>query len=409
MTFPDPIALSTCRLGAESGHLRDAPRPPAQRDERYAAQFDWDTLFYDVYRVGRHVVLQGPPLFNLLPLLREDRAMARAFRWPFARAQHVGRDKRGEVWWHSEADRIALDGPLGTFDIAVQPNLSRLFAGRRVLHTLSKNNAVRWIVDWIAFYVAVHGADAVLLYDNGSTIYTAEELQAQLRAAFPRLVIHVIDWSFPYGPQGGMAGAVDGIESPWDSDFCQTGSLQHARLRFLLDARSVLNVDIDEMVLSSQGRSIFAATEQSRDGFIKFPGSWISTATPSAVTPIAVTPVDCRHGDFTFIDRQEPETCPPKWCIVPALRHARQHSWSVHNLFGAKQNKVLSDEFRYRHMKGISNSWKYDRWGDDAFDPQRFHEDPDLRTAFEASGLIRAPTDALSSPANAMATPAASW
>ncbi|MDE2411763.1 MAG: glycosyltransferase family 2 protein [Sphingomonadales bacterium] len=379
----DPITFSTCTIAPETGIRRESPRPPHLRNDAYEGQFDWDTLFYDVYRVGQHVVFQGPPLFNLLPLLQQGAPFRGSFGWLLPRAVHVGRDRRGEVWLKEQGNRIAVDGPLGSFDVPVQPNLSHQFAGKRVLHSLSKNNAPRWIIDWIRFYASEHGADAVLLYDNASTDYTAADLQAELRAAFPALAITVIHWPFRYGPQGGLAGAVDGVETPWDSDYCQTGSLQHARLRFLLEAKSVLNVDIDEMVLSDRGRSIFAATEQSAAGFVKFPGAWICTAGPRQVSA-----TDCRHGDFTCRDSRESEVCPPKWCLVPNLKDARRQSWSVHNLFGSPHNKVLSSEFEYRHMKGISNNWKYNRWEDAAFDPERFVEDTPLREAFVRAGLI---------------------
>ena len=66
----------------------------------------------------------------------------------------------------------------------------------------------------------------------------------------------------------------------------------------------------------------------------------------------------------------------------------RTYSWSVHNLFGAPHNKVLSGEFTYRHMKGISNNWKYNRWEDAAFDAGRFIEDAPLRAAFVKAGLL---------------------
>lgn len=381
---PEPVALATVTLDPQSGLRRESPRPPHLRNAAYAAQFDWDTLFYDVYRVGRHVVLQGPPLLNLLAPLRASAPLRRAFRPILPAARHVGINKRGEIWWRSDTSHVAIDGPVGRYDIAVQPNLSHLFAGRRVLHTLSKDNAPRWIADWIAFYVAEHGADAVLLYDNGSTTYTAADLEARLQAAFPALVIQVVSWPFAYGPQGGLAGAVDGAEAPWDSDFCQTGSLQHARFRFLLQARSVLNVDIDELVLSDRGRSIFAATESAPHGFIKFPGRWISGA-----SPLPLAQATCRHADFSLVDRAAAGDCPPKWCIVPTLRYARRQSWSVHNLFNAPCNRRLDGEFAFRHMKAISNSWKESRWHDGGCDPERFAEDAALRAAFERTGLPR--------------------
>lgn len=374
------VPLSPVVLPASAPLRRESPRPVHLRNERYAEQFDWDTLFYDVYRVGPDVVFQGPPLFNLAAPLLADRAFANRWGPLFRRARRIERNRASEIWLRSGADQIALDGPLGAFAIPVQPNLSDRFAGARVLHTLSKDNDPRWITDWIRYYRQVHGADGVLLYDNASSAYDAAGLQGELRAAFPDMVIEVVHWPFRYGPQGGLAGAVGGIETPWDSDYCQTGSMQHARLRFLRTARAVLNVDIDELVVGPG--SIFAATEQARSGFIKFAGRWISSMT---ARPIASG--TSRHGDFTLRDALETEICPPKWCVVPARTDERRHTWSVHNLFGSRANRQIDPAFAYCHFKGISNHWKYDRQEQGAFDPARFSEDGQLAAALETGGL----------------------
>lgn len=375
------IALSRCTLAA-GGILREPPRPKHLRNTVYADQFDWDTLFYDVYRSGRHIVFQGPPLLNLRQPVDVSPYFAKRLRGLFPRARLIERNRSSEYWVRDDADRVTLDGPLGRFDVAVQSDGADLFAGRRVLHTLSKNNDIAWILDWVRFYVNVHGADAVLLYDNASTAYSSDDLRVALAEAFPGLPAVVVDWPFRYGPQGGMAGAVDGQETPWDSDYCQTGSMQHARFRFLTKARSVLNVDIDELVLSDRDRPIFAATEASRGGFIKFEGNWISATTPHGV------PRDGgRHADFWLLDAAEDDYCPPKWCVVPAKANRVKTCWSVHNLFGTRRNRRISDEFRYRHMRGISNGWKENRWDAVPYDPVRFTPDEALRGAFAAAGL----------------------
>jgi len=376
------VRLSSAVIDPATGLRRESPRPPELRDAAYADRFDWDTLFYDCYRVGPHVVLQGPPYLNLLaPLLSSAPLHAAMRRW-IRRPRHVDRDKRGEIWLRSDADCLTIAGPIGNYHLAVGPDLSHLFAGRRVIHTLSKDNAPRWIHDWVRFYRSEHGADAVLIHDNGSTTYSAAALQADLRAAFPDMAIHVVAWPFKYGAQGGLAGAVNGREAPWDSDYCQTGSLQHARLRFLRKAKSVLNVDIDELVLSARAGSIFEATERSAHGFIKFPGTWISSASPRPVTQQS-----CRHADFVHRDLGETRTCPPKWCIVPARDDPFRTSWSVHNLFGSRHNRRVDSEFSYRHITAISNSWKEDRRIEGRFDPAGFVEDTALAESFARAGL----------------------
>lgn len=376
------ICLTSVMIDPASGLVRQTPRPADLRNAGYAAAFDHDTLFYDCYRVGAHIVLQGPPLLNLIaPLLASAPISTHRRRW-IGRPRLISRDKRGELWLRSPDDTLTLTGPAGTYPLTIGPNLSQLYAGRRVLLTLSKDNAPRWIRDWVQFYRAEHGADGVLIYDNGSTAYSAAWLQDELRTVFPGMVIHVVSWPFKYGPQGGMAGAVDGREAPWDSDFCQTGSLQHARLRLLRHARSVLNVDIDELVLGPGGTSIFAHTERSRSGFIKFAGSWISSASSRAITQQTF-----RHADFTHRDTAEARTCPAKWCLVPGRDHPLRTSWSVHNLFGTRHNRRIDPHFSYRHMTAISTSWKEDRTIAGGFDPWRFAEDTALAESFARAGL----------------------
>ena len=375
-------ALSSAMIDPGAGLRRESPRPCELRNAAYADQFDWDTLFYDCYRVGPHVVLQGPPYRNLIGPLLASRPLAQAMRRWLGRPCLVDRDYRGEVWLRSDASHLILAGPIGTYDLPIGPDLSHRFAGRRVIHTLSKDNAPRWIHDWIQFYRAEHGADGVLIYDNGSARYGAADLQADLRRAFPDMVIHVVSWPFRYGPQGGLAGAVNGREAPWDSDYCQTGSLQHARLRWLGQARSVLNVDIDELVLGTCGVPIFEATERSASGFIKFAGQWISAASPAPAN--AQT---SRHADFIHRDRRETRACPPKWCIVPARHHPLRTSWSVHNLFGSRHNRRIDGRFTYRHMMAISDSWKEDRQIACHFDAADHVEDTALRDAFVRAGL----------------------
>ena len=379
------VELSAVRIDPACTIMRDAARPAHLRDATYAAKYDWDTLFYDVYRAGRHVVFQGPPLLNLLAPLKSSTPFRQAWGFPRFRARHIGQKKRGEIWLRSDAERVTIDGPLGRYDIAVQPDMAPVFAGRRVLTTLSKDNDLRWIADWVRFYVRLHGADGVLFYDNGSGAYDLAELQATLdeaaSGAFPAIAV---SWPFPYGPQGGMAGAVNGQEADWDSDFCQTGSLQHARHRFLRRARSVLNVDIDELVLDPAGGSIFSATEASRSGFIKFPGLWIGTHAAAGVSRAT-----CRHADFLHRDLPDALTCPPKWCVVPGKADRLADSWSVHNLFGARANAVIDATFSYRHMRGITNSWKEDRWAAAGADPTTLPHDIALETAFLTAGLDR--------------------
>ena len=375
----EALALSPATI--QTDLRREAPRPVELRNHLYEERFDWKTLFYDVYRHGRHVVLQGPPLFNLFDDLREAHFFKGAFRPIIGKAQHIDLKKRGEIWLKSDAERIAFDSALGHFDLPVQPSMSHLFEGKRVLLTLSKDNEIRWIIDWARFHQQLQGADALLFYDNGSSIYDAEELQAKLTEALPGMFVQVVHWPYLYGPQAGPNWAVDGVEPDWDSDYCQVGVLQHARFRFLSRARSVMHNDIDEMVIANSDRGIFEAAEQSRSGMVKIEGRWIAAAGDGPVDPD-----NCRHADFVFDEGRHVENSPPKWCIRPQA-FGRNISWGVHNIFGAGGNDTISEEFLFRHFRGVTTNWNYERWSDDAIDRSLLVRDHELVGAMEATGI----------------------
>src|SRR5262249_24401538 len=152
-------------------------------------------------------------------------------------------DRHSQIWIDVPANttKLALDTSIGRFDISPTPSMSPLFKDKRVLFTLSKNNKIEWIADWIRYNRDIHGANAVLIYDNASTIYSPTELMERLRPMPGMNETCVVSWPFKYGPLG------LGLLHYWDSNFCQYGMLEHARWMFLQQARSALNSDIDEL------------------------------------------------------------------------------------------------------------------------------------------------------------------
>ncbi len=167
--------------------------------------------------------------------------------------QELDRHMRITVQLRGRPDHVVLQSQMGDMRVPVIEADQKTFAGKRVLLTLSKNNRLEWICDWIRFHQDHHGANAVLLYDNNSTLYSLDELASAI-ANLPGIeATKVIHWPYKYGPQGHGGGF-------WDSDFCQSGALEDARWRYLQRARSVLNVDIDELVLP-RSQSVFERVE----------------------------------------------------------------------------------------------------------------------------------------------------
>lgn len=343
--------LSTCAVDSASGVFRDSPRPKQYRGPTYDEEYDWTTLFFDVYRVDDNVVFQGPPLFSWWPLLRRSavsRGMQRLF---MEQRDYIERPLGGEIWVKAQWEFLTFCSALGDFELKVQPNLSELFEGRRVMFAMSQDNDIAWIEDWIAFHRHLHGADGVLVYDNRSTNYSAQHLQATLRTKFPDMVVHVVPWPSLFGP---WAYAVEGggeTRRVWDSNFGKFGALQHARFRFLGSARSVLSCDIDELVIGEDDASVFEAAESAASGIVLFEGRWIGQDSE-------MLPYDAphRHNHFRHL-KPNAQSCPSKWCVRPGALDVRRHAWNSHWINGAKD--MLPDQrFNYRHFWAVSTAWR---------------------------------------------------
>jgi hypothetical protein len=358
------------------GIKRESLRRPELRPPGFDDEFDSGTLFYDVV-LSREpardsLIFIGPPLLNLLPAFCEGRIKGRRLR--SHTAHYYLRNRCCDVWipgqWQDSVIELRL--PFGSWRVQPQPAQHELYAGRRVLYTHSKDNEIGWILDWTQFHVRNHGADAVLIYDNASTRYSGEELETALKAAFGGLVVNVVHWPYKFGPQGNAQGG-------WDSAFCQSAAFQDARFRFLQSASSVLNCDIDELVVSPAGQSIFEVTENSPEGCVMFNGRWIGNATHAAGGRRRDSSRDIRHGDFRYAERAE--QCPTKWCVVPR-RCRTEEQWNAHVVIGKDPAACRSRDFLYRHFRGISTNWKYHRYDPADYDPALHRLDEQLEVAF---------------------------
>lgn len=353
--------LTSWTLDEGSVIRREPPRPVDARQPSYLDEHDDRTLFYDAFRApdGDRAVLIGPPLHNLVSYF-EAMVVHRSPGEAPLTFSVVHRDRNAQIWVDGggSADRVRLVGlpfgePARARDLPLQPNQSGLFAGRRTIVTLSKNNELAWIFDWARFYRRAHGVDGILFYDNGSTKYALAEIQCTLERAAAGARCIVVSWPFKFGPGGGPA-------LNWDSDYCKYAMLEHARWRYLAHARSVLNVDIDELVVSPNRASIFASVETSPLGYLLLPGCWI--VNERAATRFA------RFRDFTY--REQVPNATQKWCVVPR-RCAFDRDWRIHEVSGFPKEAVPENQFMLRHFKAISTSWKYERFHPVVIDPER--------------------------------------
>lgn len=347
------------------GVRRGSARPPELRDESYESQFDWDTFVYDGFHDDGVYHLIAPPLWG--QDWRIDMAAAfgtvgadlLAMQWLDKSLRIKARLRPGSAVTTTMVVPFLQSNPV-SLTIGT-PARNDIFAGQRVLVTMSKDNEIAWIRDWIRFHVRVHGATGVLIYDNGSQRYTPQELLDGLSDLEVGAIV-VVSWPFKYGPQGILK-----TNTHWDSNFCQHGGLEHARYFFLQKALSFLNCDVDELVVPADGRrSVFDEAEQ-RPGYVYFYGQWIE---PLTIDGGKSPPIDQRrHRDFV-LRKSDPEARfhgAHKYCVaMTRLTDAMQ--CATHRIVDAQHHgqyafsdTPLSQEFVYRHFKAINTNWRWQR------------------------------------------------
>lgn len=368
MSDPHPpriIALDGFRLPEDASVLRRHVRPPERRTPVYMERFDRHTLFYDAVELAGQeaVLLTAPRFLNLWPLLRDGlRSDGRPLPRHALRRRTFLRCEQVVILGQSGALSLEIFGK--TYPIQVRPSGQSLLSGRRVVMAVNKDNDLEWIRDWALFHAHRHGANAALVFDNGSTRYTPVALSENLAQVPGIAQVIIVSAPFPYGP------ADKGGRFDVPPRFFQTAMFNLARRDLVAGAASVLSVDIDELVDGPKGESIFAVAEQSRLGMVTFPGIW------SFPAPSTDGPVPQRQHVW-----QPPqlERCHQKWCIAPH-RYMGRVAWNVHKLGGPFQPLfTMSKMYRLLHCRATSTGWKPDRF----VLPEGLQKDPKITGLFE--------------------------
>jgi hypothetical protein len=379
--------VSAWVLDENSQYRREPARPPHRRQADFDARFDWLTVFYNCFRISdTRAMLIGPPLGRFPGILDSLEIKANPtgnechyevqhlFTTGFANRRT---DNLCRVLIDVDAGDtcLHLQSRAGPKTLELRPNYRELFRGRRVLFTLSRNNDPQWICDWMRFHRDMQSADAVLLYDNGSTAYDVSSLLDQMRQVSGFQAICVVHWPYKYGPQGVGRGT-------WDSAFSQDGVMEDARWRYLADAHGALNCDIDELVLSGDGNVFDKAALKA--GYVKFAGRWVMPPLTSAETAV-------RHRESTYqllpqwrwrgLRLRDTKLCPAKWAVVPNRCPAEAH-WSVHEIVGMQTRTLEENDTCYRHFTRIGTNWKNNRHGIERDAPRQRKEDTALQKAF---------------------------
>ena len=240
---------------------------------------------------------------------------------------------------------MVVENECGCKTYQLDSSLQDVFAGLNCIVTVSKNNHLNWIRDFVEYHVNEHNLEALLFFDNESTDYTLSDL-VNLFTNTKLKAFRVVSAPFPFGPV-----LKNRSSSP---QYVQIASFNAARQFYLQSARAVLSLDIDELVAPSKS-TVFDAAQASLFKMVRFKGYWRYTDGSHAE--------NINHNDHYF--RKEPEaTCPHKYCYVPSsLVGSLPMEWHGISLNNSMLRKILHKcvnypKGRFWHCSGLTTCWK---------------------------------------------------
>ncbi|SFA86195.1 hypothetical protein SAMN05421688_1255 [Poseidonocella pacifica] len=347
--------LASCDIGP-SGLLRISGIKERYQRPGYLEALDRTTLWYDALATDKSTILICPKLRNLEAPLRTGVAVDGERVWPrikrFARHDIVTLPRAGrEVSVTIEGQRFAS---------AVSAPGRDLFRGSNAALFISKDNDLGWIDEYIRYHRHFHDLQSLVVIDNASTAYSAQDLSDCLRDAGLRASV-VLRAPFLYGPRGRRPFART-------EKFLQTAMFNLVRLRYLAEARGVLSSDIDEL-LHTPGVRIFDHVQRGA-GFVVLPKAWRYTE--------ATGPAPQSAHRFKRDDSRDHA---PKWAIRPTGPMGR-FSWDTHRLEDFPANGLFRRRFGlFWHCHSTTTGWKEHRLGGKA---RALVPDPEMTAALGA-------------------------
>jgi hypothetical protein len=329
--------------------IRDRIGHFEERHSSYDDTYDFDTLFYDAYfdSSASQVVLVSPPLLNFKRLIEDTEFFLDEHAAQISSVVDISRGSL--IFIDAEVhppQRLSFQHPRFGGEVQINNTCLDAFAGKNAVYAISKNNRLDWLVDWLTYYANAHDANALVLYDNASTDYSIDELIQATTSVRGIDTVAIGRANFPFGPRGTS-------NTDYKSLFLQRTMAEIGRRRLLLKSRAVLNVDIDELMYSHSGQSIFDATVASREGYVRANAAWVYTDS----TEIKGPPSFSAHRYVSGSGRPKSNR---KFCVDPqGPLFGKQ--WLTH--FIKSRRDPVDPNFVMWHFSEISTGWKYDRSG----------------------------------------------
>ena len=345
----------------EWNYKRNPARPLDLRVLDFDKLYDWDTVWNDAVQINQNIiVLIGPPLYEFSNYLVDNCGFldGNSSAMPF-RIEHLDRAAMTIINTSTFLDNIRLSTPNGVYEIPVN-QASTEFADKKVIVTISRNHPIPWLQQWIDYHRVVHNLDGMLIYNNRSTLYTSEQLANALHRS--DMIVKIVDYDVPFGVMGGSEWEWEGRKGdslPWDSDFSQYVMLEHAKRRYLYNAKLVINADTDELLVF-KNLSLDQLGDYCKNSDIsalRYASLWIEPINSVTGEIAESIPFEQRRfKDYWKTTHSKHKGIGIKWMLNPARNLVYQ--WRLHDITGPI---ATTEDICFGHYLAMNTSWSWKR------------------------------------------------
>lgn len=308
--------------------VKRIPRTPIDPDKEwhcmsYEDLYDWDSLFYEAINIGdQRVLLVGAPLYEL------EREISFSYNGKKLNHSYHHFDRCIVTMVEGvTSNQIQLDHSKKNITVDIS-DASPKFSGMHVITTKQKDEPLEWIEEWVQYYYRAYGVRGFVFYNNNCTKYTADEMKEYLQKVSSEIIIEVIDVNVPFGPP-----------SPrWDSDYMQYVILEHFKYKFGWCAKSVINQDVDELLVIPPNMSydgmITDLLEKGAPG-LSYCTIFIDPYSPVTKVSSHTLPREDVHFKDYYLWWDNPERNPRtptgrKWIVIPT--NCVEYQWALHRV-----------------------------------------------------------------------------
>ena len=301
--------------------------------EMAKTHYDFDTFIYNVFMDynNKNLVIVGPKLFDL-----KDKYMDLVVYFNGAKLDITDMINSSpyyilkfNVSSLKKVNKVEINVGANTKKLNVYKNTYK--CGDRILITTQKNNKPRWIEDWVMHYTERYNVSNIVIFDNNSDNF--EELKNRI-SKFSNVTL--IPYNFPFG-----------LPKIFQTNFLQVSLMQIGFEQFCSNDTYIFNFDIDELLMVDPDH--LNNVLKPGNIYYKFKMWWV---------PMTLD----KNSDYSFKDFKLKRDSSKKngESTKYIVNKKTTTKLDVHG--ASTKCKSVVDSAYFLHFKGISTSWKYDRF-----------------------------------------------